>query len=92
MNLIPDFDNGFTKWYKHLEFQNYLENKQANNLPELKGFGCFNVKGESIDDLVLIDNKQNIIGSYFNTFEGKDQMTAKINIIKISKAFDNVNI
>lgn len=84
----PMFDNGHCKWFIHKHFQNYLENEQADNLPKLNGFGCFVVKGTDIEDLVLIDSKQNILGSYPYTFNGYEQMTAKINIIKISKAFD----
>lgn len=88
-NITPDFDNGTTKWYINKHFQNYLENEQADNLPKLKGFGCFNVIAEEVNDLVLIDHKQNILGAYSNTLEGEDQMTAKINIIKISKHYDD---
>lgn len=84
----PDFTNGDLKWYIDKHLQSYIENKQANNLPKLKGYGCFIVKGPDVEDLVLIDNKQNVIDGYPYTLEGYGQMEAKINIIKISKHFD----
>ena len=84
----PDFDNGQFKWYVDKHFQSYLENQQADNLPKLKGLGCFIVKGGDKEDYVLIDNKQNIISAYPYTTEGFTQMEAKIKIIKISKHFD----
>lgn len=82
------FDNGHCKWYIEKHLQNHLENKQAENLPRLKGLGCFIVKGEDIEDIVLIDNKQNILATYPYTFNGYDQMMAKITIIKVSKAYE----
>jgi hypothetical protein len=84
----PDFVNGDFKWYIDKHLQNYIENKQADNLPELKGFSCFVVKSKDVEDYVLIDNKQNVIDAYSYP-SGFDQMEAKINIIKISKAFDD---
>lgn len=82
------FNNGTTKWYVHKQYQKYIENEQADNLPKLKGYGCFVVIGNNIEDLVLIDNKQNILGSYNNNAEGQDQMKCKINIIKIAKHYE----
>lgn len=84
----PIFDNGEFKWYLDLYFQDYLQNKQAENLPKLENLACFVVKGKDITDYVLIDNKQNIIDAYSYP-DGFEQMEAKINIIKISKAFDD---
>ena len=84
----PMFDNGHCKWYVSKKFQKYIKTEQAGNLPKLKGFGCFIVKGKDVEDLVLIDSKQNILGSYPYTFNGYEQMEAKINIIKISKHYD----
>lgn len=89
-NVKPNFENEDFKWYIDKYFQNYIESKQANNLPNLKGFGCFVVKGKDlVTEYVLIDNKQNIIDAYPYTSEGAGQMEAKINIIKISKHFDD---
>lgn len=85
----PDFVNDTFKWYVDPHFQSYIENSQADNLPRLKGIGCFVVKGKEVEDYVLIDNKQNIIDAYPYTGEGFGQMEAKINIIKISKHFDD---
>ena len=84
----PCFVNGEFRWYVDKYLQDYIENKQADNLPKLNGFGCFVVKGKDVEDYVLIDNKQNIIDGYPYTLEGYGQMEAKINIIKISKHFD----
>lgn len=83
-----DFINGDFKWYIDNHFQNYIENEQAVNLPKLKGFGCFVVKSKDVEDYVLIDNKQNVIDACPYTLEGYGQMEAKINIIKISKHYD----
>jgi hypothetical protein len=84
----PDFVNGDFKWYIDKHFQNYIENKQAENLPKLIGLGCFIVKSIEVEDYVLIDNKQNVIDAYPYTFEGYGQMEAKINSIKIHKHFE----
>jgi len=84
----PDFVNGEFKWYIDKHFQNYIENKQADNLPKLNGFGCFVVKSNDIEDYVLIDDKQNVIDGYSYTIDGYGQMEAKINILKISKHYD----
>ena len=83
------FNNGSTKWYKEPHFTNYLKLQQAENLPKLKNLYCFVVIGKDISDLVLIDNKQNIFGSYAYTKEGYGQMEAKINILKIAKHYEN---
>ena len=92
-NTKPDFDNGQTKWYLDKYFNNYIKNVQAENLPSLKNIMCFVVKGESIiaetvEDYVLIDDKQGILASYRYTSEGFQQMESKINIIKITKNYD----
>lgn len=87
-NDKPFFTNGTTKWYSHKEFNSYLIKEQVNNLPSLDNLSCFVVIGKDINDLVLINNKQNILGSYSNNREGADQMTCKINIIKIAKHYD----
>lgn len=85
---VPYFDNGQFKWYYDNHFNNYINNEQAENLPKLEGMACFVVVGGGVEDYVLINDKQNILSSYPYTFEGFDQMTCKINIIKISKHFD----
>lgn len=85
----PYFVDGDFKWYVDKHFQNYIENKQAHNLPKLKKLACFVVKSDSVEDYVLIDDKQNIISAYPYTFDGHGQMEAKINIIKIKKHFEN---
>lgn len=84
----PYFVNGDFKWYVDKHFQDYIENQQAYNLPKLKGLFCFIVKNKDIEDYVLIDDKQNVIGGYGYNFVGYEQMEALINIIKISKHYD----
>lgn len=84
----PYFINGNFKWYIDQHFKILIENKQADNLPKLENIGCFIVKNDDIEDYVLINNEQNIIASYPYTFEGYKQMEIMINIIKISKHFD----
>jgi len=87
-NTKPDFVSGDFKWYIDKHFQNYIENKQADNLPKLNDLGCFVVKNKDINDYVLIDTMQNVIGIYPYTLEGYGQIEAKINIIKILKNYD----
>jgi hypothetical protein len=87
--VTPYFVNGNIKWYIDAHFTDYLHDTQANNLPKLQKLGCFVVKGEDFEDYVLIDNKQNAIAAYPYSESGADQMLAKINIIKISKHFDD---
>ena len=87
--IKPDFTNVQFKWYKDNHFNTYLTNKQARNLPRLKGLGVFIVKSDDIEDYVLINNKQEVISYYPYTFEGYGQMEAKINIIKVAKHFDD---
>lgn len=92
-NTKPDFDNGQTKWYLDKYFNNYIKNIQAENLPSLKNVMCFVVKGEcmnseTVEDYVLINDKQDILASYRYTPEGFQQMEAKINIIKIYENYD----
>lgn len=90
----PVFDNGQTKWYIDSYFKKYIENEQAVNLPKLKGLGCFIVKGidmngEKVEDYVLINHKQETLGAYRYSIEGHDQMTVKINVLKITKHYDD---
>ena len=84
----PDFINGDFKWYIDKYFTEYIESEQAVNLPKLSGLGCFIVKSNDIEDFVLIDDKQNVIAGYNYGLCGFEQMVAKINILKISKHYD----
>ena len=77
------------KWYYEKELQRRIENEQAENLPKLKGLGCFVVKGKDVEDIVLINNKQEVVCAFPYTFNGFEQMEARINIIKISKNYDD---
>ena len=82
-------DNGITKWYIDKHFNEYLLSQQADNLPIIKGFGCFIVKGDDIEDYVLVDANQNVLASFEYTLEGYGQMEARINIMKIDKHYDS---
>lgn len=86
----PFFINENTKWYHDEYFNEYISSKQASNLPALKNIFCCIVIDEDrdINDWVLLDNKQNILAKY-NYLKDYEQLEAKINIIKISKHFDN---
>jgi hypothetical protein len=89
-----DFDNGTTKWYKEPDLQKYIQTQQKENLPSLKGMGCFAVKGvsstgEDVEDLVLINHHQQILANYPYTPSGYEQMEARINIIKVSQHFNS---
>ena len=39
--------------------------------------------------IILINDKQNVLGCYNYNFEGFEQMGTKINMLKINKHFDN---
>ena len=88
-DVKPDFTNDLTKWYLDEHFNNYLKYQQAINLPPLKDLGVFVVIGPGIKDYVLIDGNQNIVAAFKYTSEGFGQMEARINIMKISKSFDD---
>ena len=66
-------DNGICKWYLHDEINKYINSCQEENLPILNNLICCNVVGVELDDLVLIDGKQNIIHCQYNTFDGMEQ-------------------
>lgn len=84
----PFYQNDVTKWYIDKKLQTYIGTEQKYNLPILENFYAFAVIGNSISDYVLIDDKQNIFGTYNYTPEGYGQMIAKINFLKIDKHFD----
>ena len=87
----PYWINGDFKWYVDKKYQNYLTTEQAENLPKLTNLGVFRVvnEKENIDDYVLIDNKQNPIKSYKYSSQGAEQLEAFINILKVSKHYDD---
>lgn len=84
----PVFVHQQFNWYIDKYFQDYLENKQADNLPKLKNLGCFVVHSDESTEFVLIDNKQNVLEAYPYNGNGFEQMVAMINILKISKHYD----
>ena len=87
----PVFDNGINKWYDSIYFNEYIKANQADNLPSLdiERYRCFIVIGPECRDYVFVDDKQRIWGSYRFNAEGHEQMKVKINIIKISKHYDD---
>lgn len=85
----PVFLNNGYSWYIDRYFQNYLENEQAENLPRLNGYGCFKVTSKEGSEYVLINHKQQVLAVFNYNAEGKDQMQARINIMKVSKHFDD---
>lgn len=87
-NAKPCYINGEHKWYIADELQQYINNKQAENLPKLTGFGCFVVKGLEKTEYALIGSNRNLIDVYPYNFEGYCQMEAKINFIKIAQHYD----
>ena len=84
----PYFDNGDFKWYIDEYFREYINNKQAENLPKLENLGCFIVKGNDIEDYVLINNKQEVIKAYTYSITGFEQMVTFLNMLKITKNYD----
>lgn len=93
-NKKPDFDSGTHKWYLDSYFNDYIRTEQKDNLPKLKGLGCFvvisNDGGER--DYVLIDGKQNVLSAYPYTVEGYGQMEAKINILKVLEHYERNDV
>jgi len=88
----PAFENeGGFKWYIDPYFQEYINTKQKENLPKLENLGCFVVVNEKQEtkDFVLINNKQQIIDAYPYNNGGFEQMEAKLNMLKITKHFDD---
>lgn len=83
----PYFEHKDFKWYIDEDLQDYIQSKQAANLPKLKNLACFIVVNKDSQKYVLIDNKQNIISEYQYNSEGYGQTQAKINILKIHKHF-----
>jgi hypothetical protein len=86
----PFWVNGDFSWYFDEYLQKYIRSQQEN-LPPLKNLNaciCHNAKTE-VKDYLLVDNQQKIMGNYRYTSEGFEQMIAKINILKVSKQFDN---
>ena len=83
----PVFVHGRFSWYHSKEFQEKINNEQAENLPALKGVGCFIVKGDK-EEYVLIDDKQNILDAQPFNFTGQGNMDAKIRSLK----FHNIPI
>ena len=86
----PYFVDGTTKWFYSINLNDYIQNKQSFNLLGLKKLFCFVVKGEDVNDLVLIDDKQNVLTFYNYSHSGYEQMIAFINMLKISKYYDRV--
>ncbi len=91
METTPYWINGDFKWFIDEKFQNYLRREQADNLPSITGLGIFRVvnEKENIDDYVLINDKQEVIKYYNYSDEGAEQLEAFINILKISKHFND---
>lgn len=87
----PVFINDNTKWYIEKELQKKINREEADNLPTLKNLGCFIVKDKNIEDYVLIDNKQNTIHCCDYTFQGYEQIEAKINFLKIKQHFNETD-
>jgi hypothetical protein len=87
----PYWINGDFKWYIDKKYQNYLATEQAENLPKLTNLGVFRVVNEveGIDDYVLIDDNQNAIKNYTYSPQGAEQLVAFINILKVSKHYDD---
>lgn len=86
----PYWINGHFKWYIDKKYQDYLTTEQAENLPKLTNLGVFRVinEKENTDDYVLIDDKQQPLKSYTYSVQGAEQLEAFINILKVSKYYD----
>jgi hypothetical protein len=86
----PYWIDGDFKWYIDKKYQKYLTTEQAENLPKITDIGAFRVVNEveDIDDYVLIDNNQQFLISYPFTIQGGEQLEAFINILKVSKYYD----
>lgn len=85
----PKFINGEFEWYLFEDIQKKIDSEQANNLPKLDNVFCFIVKSKTICDIVLIDNKQNVIDSKPYNYQGIEEIEVKISMMKIYKHFNN---
>ncbi len=89
----PYFIDGNFKWYVESRLQTYITNKQADNLPSLDNMYAFVVinekEGEEVSNYVIIDGYQNILHEHNYNKEGFDNTLAWINIIKITKHFED---
>jgi len=73
----PTYINLDFKWYLHENLTHYARTVD-NDLPSLGNVGVFVVIGKDVKDIVMIDNKQNILLTSFwnedwaeNTFKTK---------------------
>ena len=89
----PDFEFEDKKWYLHKELQTHIINEQEN-LPKLDNLYCFNVIGNNVDDIVLINNKQQVIKHYEKSpnYVAEDNMHTFITALKLNKAYDEQEI
>lgn len=85
----PFYINGDVKWYKDHITQEFVDTKNAFNLPALKGLHCFVVTNEvkGISDYVMLNGKQDIICAY--EFPNKrEEYETKIKMFKIVEYYD----
>lgn len=77
--MKPTFVNGNFKWYKEDKYQRQIDNEQAENLPKLNNLYVFRVvnEKESIDDYVVINNRQEALFAYPYTPSGAEQLEAR---------------
>ena len=87
----PIADTPKATWYLHEQLDNLLKYNQNANMPTLDDIRCMvaYIKKEECSEILLINNKKEIVKLYPYTFEGEQQMYAFINILKINKHFEN---
>lgn len=89
---MPSFEYKEFRWFVETDLQKYIKTQQSSNKPALDNIACFIVTSDGEPVYVLIDDKQNVLAEYNYTLEGYGQMEAMINVIKISKHFDDDDI
>lgn len=87
----PYFETDDFKWYLHETLTHYAKNVD-NYLPSLGNVGVFVVIGKGVEDMVMIDDRQNILlTSFWNEKDGENTFKTKLVALKATKHFDEVD-
>lgn len=84
----PYFETEDFKWYLHENLTHYATTFD-NHLPSLGNVGVFVVIGKDVKDMVMIDNKQNVLlTSFWNEEFAEDTFKTKLVALKTNKHFE----
>jgi len=86
----PTYMNLDFKWYLHKDLTDYARNVD-NHLPSLGNVGVFVVIGKGEENIVMIDNKQNVLlTSFWNEKFATDTFKTKLVALKENKHFSKL--